>query len=189
MAYKTDFDELRSRFTIEKVAELLGLETRKASPGLRAPCPVCGGNRSLAINTKEHVYYCWGVKEGGNMLHLIAHVRQCDVKEAAAWLTGTVPSKREDARNHIPTGNSTGFKSLDYLDPEHDAVVALGFERDDAKALGIGYAPRGSMKGHVLIPVRLEDGTLAGYVGITDCVLPEKWHGLPDPKIVPLKRA
>ena len=28
----------------------------------------------------------------------------------------------------------------------------------------------------VAVPVRLEDGTLAGYVGITEAKLPKEWH-------------
>ena len=36
------------------------------------------------------------------------------------------------------------------------------------------------MKGLVVIPIRLEDGTLAGYVGVTEIErLPPNWHGLP----------
>jgi hypothetical protein len=32
------------------------------------------------------------------------------------------------------------------------------------------------MRGTVAVPVRLPDGSLAGYVGITEAKLPTKWH-------------
>jgi hypothetical protein len=40
-------------------------------------------------------------------------------------------------------------------------------------ALGIGYAPRGLMKGQVAIPIRLPTGD---YVGITEAKLPKEFH-------------
>jgi len=65
---------------------------------------------------------------------------------------------------------------LDYLIHDHEAVVALGIEPEDAKRLGCGYAPRGLMKGTVAWPVRLSDGTLVGYVGCNDVILPPRWN-------------
>src|ERR1019366_207860 len=69
-----------------------------------------------------------------------------------------------------------GFQALDYLQNDHPAVEAVGFDQETAKALGIGYAPKGLMRGLVAVPVRLEDGTLAGYIGITEAKLPPKFH-------------
>jgi len=67
------------------------------------------------------------------------------------------------------------------------AVEALGFAAEDAKALGIGYCPKGIMRGTLAVPVRLEDGTLAGYLGITDAKLPPRWHGIPS-TVVPFAK-
>ena len=64
-------------------------------------------------------------------------------------------------------------------EPDHPAVEAVGFDADTAKALGIGYANRGSMRGLVLVPVRLPDGSLAGYLGVTEARLPKEWHLTP----------
>jgi hypothetical protein len=49
-----------------------------------------------------------------------------------------------------------------------DFLVAIGFDAEAATALGIGYAPRGMMSGLVAVPIRLEDGSLAEYIGITE---------------------
>jgi len=42
------------------------------------------------------------------------------------------------------------------------------FHSSPAQALGIGYAPKGMMKGYVAIPIRLPTGELTGYIGITE---------------------
>ena len=56
------------------------------------------------------------------------------------------------------------------------AVEAVGIDAETAKALGIGFAPRGIMAGLVAVLIRLEDGTLAGYIGITEAKLPKSFH-------------
>jgi len=45
-----------------------------------------------------------------------------------------------------------------------------------AEALGIGYAPKGMMKGYVAIPIRLPTGELTGYIEITEAKLPKEFH-------------
>ncbi len=52
----------------------------------------------------------------------------------------------------------------------------LESDREDAERIGVGYAKRGVMRGTVAIPVRLDDGTLIGYIGIEDAVLPPRWQ-------------
>lgn len=191
MAYSFDFAEIKSRYTIEQVADKLGLVLKSSGKTHRGPCPACkGGSRDLCI-TPGKGFYCWGVREGGDLLQLIAHVRQCEVKDAARWLDGgtssrgtSVPSKKETVPR---TEEERGMRALEYLEATHPAVEALGFEPEEAAALGVGYAPCGTMKGNVLIPVRLPDGTLCGYVGITDAVLPAQWHGI-ETNVVALKR-
>jgi len=42
--------------------------------------------------------------------------------------------------------------------------------------LGIGYAPKGMMKGYVAIPIRLPTGELTGYIGVTEAKLPKEFH-------------
>ena len=69
---------------------------------------------------------------------------------------------------------------LDYLEPLHPSVSALGFTEEVAKAVGIGYAPKGTMKGRCLIPLRTEEGKLVGYIGFNPALepqfkLPSKW--------------
>jgi hypothetical protein len=48
--------------------------------------------------------------------------------------------------------------------------------QDTAEALEIGYAPKGMMKGYVVIPIRLPTGELTGYIGVTEAKLPNELH-------------
>ena len=119
------------------------------------------------------------------MIGLAAHIRGTDDKDAAAFLadqyglTSTVQnstvSKERATAPQAPRQEPT-CPTLDYLQHDHEAVDAVGFDPETAKALGIGYAAKGLMRGTVAIPVRLADGTLAGYVGVTECKMPPKWQ-------------
>ena len=44
------------------------------------------------------------------------------------------------------------------------------------------------MRGTVAIPIRLEDGSIAGYVGVTEAKLPTKWHLPAQSNVVRLKK-
>jgi len=135
-----------------------------------------GGDRAIVITPAKGVFFCFAAREGGDLIALAAHIRKVDVKDAAAWLDGgTVPSKKEGSGNQVPPKGNSSLEPLAYLEHEHVAVEALGFAAEDAKALGISYCPKGIMRGTLAVPVRLEDGTLAGYIGITEAKLPP--HG------------
>lgn len=72
----------------------------------------------------------------------------------------------------------------------HDAVLAVGFDPEDAQTLGIGYAPKGMMRGLVAVPIRLPAGELVGYIGIEEARLPKSFHlsGEPETNVVRLPR-
>jgi DNA primase len=186
------FDELKQRYTIEQVAQLLGLTLKRSGETFRGPCPACGsgGERAIVVTPAKGLFYCWAAHEGGDLIALAAHVRKTDAKGAAAWLAGNSDnsSGNESPKGTVPrTDEVRGLKPLE-LDHDHIAVETLGFMRADAAALGIGYAARGIMRGLIAVPIRLEDGTLAGYIGITEAKLPPRWHGIPSPVVVPLRK-
>ena len=170
-----DFEAVKADNPIAEVAERLGLTLSKAGQTLRGPCPSGeGGPRALAITPSKGVWYSFGKQEGGDVLALVQFVNGGDVKDAAQFLAGTAPLEKADTSSP-ERGAERGFRPLTYLEPVHPAVEALGLEADDADALGIGYAPRGTLRGTVAVPIRIEDGTLAGYIGITEAKLPSKW--------------
>lgn len=109
------------------------------------------------------------------MLQLVAHVQGVTVKQAAEYLAGKPEGNRskEKVKEDKPSG---GFKPLEYLEPDHPAVIALGIEPADANRIGCGFAPRGMMKGTVAFPIRDTAGKLLGYIGTTDAKVPAKWN-------------
>ena len=129
------------------------------------------------------------------MLSFVSHVLNVGVKDAAKFLLEhsakpeakrTVPPKSEKGKKPaVPV--SEGFQPLSHLIFEHDLVQELGISAEDAEALGIGYTNKGLLKGHVCVPVRLTDGSLAGYVGIHEGKVPQTWH-YPKSNVVPLKK-
>lgn len=134
------------------------------------------------------MFFCFAAQQGGDLIQLAAHIRKCDAKDAALWLDGTNGSS---ARNQAPSEKERGpevLAPLSYLEHDHVAVEALGFTAEDAKALGIGYAGKGILRGTVAVPVRLEDGKLAGYIGITEAKLPPRWHGI-STNVAPTRKA
>lgn len=167
-----DFEELKQRVSIEQAVSLLNLDVAMSGKQRRGKCPVCEGNsdRNLVITPDKSVYYCFSDGKGGDQIALVAHIRGCSIKEAASFLAGNKPEEKKSKEGH-----ERGFQPLDYLQHDHEAVLAVGLEPDDAEALGIGYAPRGVLRGTVAVPVRLSDGKLAGYIGITEAKLPPSW--------------
>jgi hypothetical protein len=68
-----------------------------------------------------------------------------------------------DLRSHASRNTPVrrdGPRRMRTLEFDHIVVESLGIEANTAEALGIGYAPKGMMKGYVAIPVRLPTGEL-----------------------------
>ena len=177
-----DFEDLKQRISIEAAAKQLQLKLKQEGDKFRAPCPACGDNpRSLAISGSKNVFYCHSPQKGGDQIALVAHVRECSMKDAAHWLNNshTVPEKVD--------ADPDRMQPLSYLEHDHELVQVIGFEPTEAEALGLGYAPKGVMRGTVAIPLRTGDGTLTGYIGITDARLPKSLK-IPQSNVVPLKK-
>ena len=187
-----DFNEVKQRVSIEEAVARLGLViSTKSAHAMRAACPACGtgGDRAIAITPAKRLFYCFAADKGGDQIALVAHIKGLPVREAALWMVGEqVPDKVQNStstvrKEHANNSPVSGFRELDYLEADHAAVEALGFDLAAAMALGIGYAPKGILRGTVAIPLRLEDGTLVGYAGITEARLPKELH-LPVSKVV-----
>lgn len=187
MAY-LDFQTIKDANPIEQVAAKLGLVLKKHGNQLRGPCTSGkGGERALVITPEKSAWYSFGINKGGDCIALVSHIKGLSPKEAAQWLSGEQePEKksqdkpaevRESSANTQTDGKpSEGFRPLEYLDPNHEAVIAIGLDPVDAARLGAGYSPRGVLRGTVAIPVRDETGKLLMYVGCRDVVLPKQLH-------------
>lgn len=190
-----DFSLVKENISFERAIELLDLKLKHSGNQYRGPCPACvrAGDRALVI-TEGRGWYCWGIKKGGDQISLAQHILCLDAKAAAQELAeraGIVPSRDSTSRTvqsrTVPEsegGDGSKLSPLTYLEPENDAVIAIGFDPKKAEAMGIGYAPRGIMRGTVAVPIRDEQGRLLGYIGITEAVLPPDFTA----NVVPLKR-
>lgn len=143
-------------------------------------------------------------RAGGDIIDLVGRIRGISNPDAAQLLDreflgnsnamperehrtasrrATVPSKRTQEERQEPAtrkNESAGMQPVELVH-DHEMVEQLGFKPADAEALGIGFQRRGTMPGYVLLPIRLSDGTLSGYVGIdpeTGIKLPKTWHGI-----------
>lgn len=200
-----DFAELKEQVSIEEVVDMLELRLKPSGNQLRGGCPVCDPDgRSLVVTPAKGVYYCFANKKGGDLIALAAHVLDTSVKEAAIQIAeqyGVTGTSRDSTGNgtsssHEPQetrgkGGDRTLQPLGYLESDHDAVLAVGFDPKDAEVIGIGYAPKGIMRGYVAIPIRLPDGKLLGYIGVHEAKLPPGFHLNDDDNVVrfPKKRA
>lgn len=178
-----DFATLKARVSIEQAAQMLGLALRPAGKQFRAPCPACksGGDRALVVTPERGLFYCFSAKAGGDLITLVSHVQGCGQNEAALLIdrhfggtVRTVPRNSDTvprSSTTVPQGRVDGMekarelKPLDYLQPVHEAVQALGVSEATCRQFGAGYAPKGIMRGRLAIPIHSRDGVLLAYCG------------------------
>jgi DNA primase len=180
-----DFAAVKEAVSFSAAIELLDLKLKQSGNQWRGRCPTCAnsGDRALVI-TEGRGFYCWGVKKGGDQIALAAHVLDLPAKEAAHELakragliedrnstgSGTSTSGRVQSRT-VPESEAVGgskLSPLSYLEPDDEAVAALGLDPAFCKEHGIGYASRGVVRGSVAIPFRDEHGRLLGYFGVQE---------------------
>src|SRR5665647_1734402 len=84
-----DFTELKQNVSIERAAELLGINLKKAGAQFRGPCPICkdGGDRAFVVTPAKGLFYCFGkCRKGGDAITLAAEVQKISLREAAEFL-------------------------------------------------------------------------------------------------------
>ena len=173
MAYSVDFAELKQRVSIEHVASWIGAQLKPHGPQLRGPCPLCkaGGDRAFVITPAKGCYFCFGdCRKGGDIIALVSKAKGLSAKEAAEAIArqfggaqkGTVPDRSPQPERQ----EKAALKPLDYLQGDHEAVACLGLNAETAAAFGMGYAPKGILRGRVAVPIRDRTGVLLAYCGI-----------------------
>src|SRR5438874_4861521 len=124
-----DFSELKARIKIEQVIDFLKLDVKRSANQLRGSCPVCGGaDRTLAITPAKGVWFCFTAQKGGDVISLAAHVLKCEMKEAAQQLAQHFTIPATVRRPERGTDSRAKLEPLDYLEVDHPAVEALGFD-------------------------------------------------------------
>ena len=86
---RVDFKALRQRVAIERVVDLLGIQLKKSGAQLRGPCPICScaSDRCFTVTPALNRFWCFGdCKSGGDVIELVARVKQTSHKDAAHLL-------------------------------------------------------------------------------------------------------
>ncbi len=80
-----DFKRLKELVSIVDVAHLFGLVLKGRGVQLRGECPTCktAGPRALAVNTEKASWYCFGARQGGDLISLAAHLTGKGQRESA----------------------------------------------------------------------------------------------------------
>jgi DNA primase len=171
-----DFQQLKQEVSIEQVFPMLDLEMRFKGDQWRGECPVCdGGPRSLVVTKSKQSWYCFGCKQGGDLISLVAAVRDLPMKDAAIEIVEqltTVPensSRRNSSSRAEPEAEGAKetkkLQPLTYLRPDHEALEALGLSEATCDHFGAGYAPKGILRGRLAIPIHDLAGELVAYCG------------------------
>lgn len=174
-----DFAALKERVAIDDVLSDLGLQMKHHAGQWRGPCPACksGGNRALVITPGKSAFYCFGGRTGGDVIALVAHIRDLSMKDAGmelARMTGKGSeddSPRSGKVDTVPEERSKGdvrsLQPLSYLQPDHELVGKLGLSPETCEHFGAGYAPKGIMRGRLAIPIHDLEAKLIAYCGYT----------------------
>lgn len=180
-----DFASIKEEIPIDRAIAMLGLDMKEKNGQFRGECPTCksGGPRALAITPSKNSFYCFGNQKGGDVISLVAHIRETSVKDAAAWLIEhhSLHSSPKEPKE------TQKLQALSNLESEHEAVSAVGIDTAVAKRLGIGFRTKGAGVGSVMIPIRDEHGTLLTYFGVQELTYIHKDFQPPE-NVVPFKK-
>lgn len=169
MRPSVDFKALKSVTLGQAIEFLTELKLyKREGQQLRFPCPSCGGDkRALSVNMDAGFRCFESGKHGSDAVALVAHVRSVSQYDAGRLLEEHFlkAQRAPSAAKAEPDGRGE-LQALDYLVHEHLVAEMLGLSAATLEAMGGGYAPRGTMAGRLLIPLRMNDGALVGYLGI-----------------------
>lgn len=90
-------DQARSADILE-IASVMGAVLKRTGGEYVGPCPRCNGTDRFAVNPSEQVFNCRGA-EGGDVIKLVEHVRECSFMEACEIIVGhPAPNRESQAR-------------------------------------------------------------------------------------------
>jgi DNA primase len=179
------FVEVKRRVSMEVVLERYGLlaDLKQKGRNLAGPCPFCEGTsaRQFQVNLTKNAWYCFGCKQGGNVLDFVATRENIGVRAAAlkldAWFelglagkesrgaTSDAPAEEPSAKELLTSNPPLTF-TLKTLDPQHENLAPLGIGAETFRRFEAGYCTKGLLKGRLAIPVRNREGELVAYAGL-----------------------
>ncbi len=89
-----DFNLIKSSVSMEMLIIHFGLcATDRKGEEVRLKCPFHNGksDNSMAINLARDMFYCFGCKQGGNVIDFVSKYEDCSLREAALRLDKASP--------------------------------------------------------------------------------------------------
>ncbi len=89
-----DFNLIKSSVSMEMLIIHFGLfEVQRKGDEVRLRCPFHNGksDNSMAINLVRDMFYCFGCKQGGNVIDFVSKYEDCSLREAALRLDKASP--------------------------------------------------------------------------------------------------
>ena len=183
------FAEVKRAITMEALLARYGLLAGMAEKGrnLAGSCPFCKGKsaRQFQVNLAKSAWYCFGCKQGGNVLDFVAKREGVSVRTAAVkldtWFELGLLEKKEELRAEAPAASvepppaaneATPAENLPLaftlktLDPNHHDLAGLELRAETIERLGAGYCTKGLLKGRLAIPIHSGCGDLLAYAGL-----------------------
>lgn len=180
-----DFNFVKEVASIEEVAiTYLNLKAEKSNGQYRCACPGCAEDnpRAMVITPSKGLFYCFNSQKGGDVIALVAHVKDLSMKEAAQYILDfqggyEQQSSIEEAKKETATV-SKGFDPAKYAeDLDAESVSEVGVSPELCKEVGwMGIAPKGINKGKLTIPLRAEDGSFIDFIGVEGVSVPKRWR-------------
>ncbi len=167
---------------------------RREGDRLVGPCPIHRGDnpRAWQADLQKNLWHCFSkCQGGGNQLDFVAKMEGIGVRDAAIRImnafhldpTGPPPlAPLPPGRpNPVPTSttaspppsrcentDTTGNPPLTVrlaLSGDHPHLSARGLTKGAVDHFGVGYCPKGILRGMIAIPVHDSSGTLVAYAG------------------------
>lgn len=196
-AKSVSFVEVKRAVSLEAVLRRYGILEGLARRGanLTGQCPFCDSKseRQFRVSLEKNAWYCFGCKQGGNVLDFVAKREGVGLRAAALaineWFAlglansgasretrppqsdrasceadlSTMP--KEPARDPAAPNPPLTFV-LKTLDPAHPSLAALGLSEEVIRRFGLGFCSKGLLKGRIAVPIHNRGAELVAYAGL-----------------------
>jgi len=189
MSVWIDFEELKSRVTIEMILDHYSITLKRKNDELSGRCPLGDHDdkrASFSANTTgREPFQCFGCKKSGaGSLDLVSIMEGVNTRQAALliqeWFpaSGETDSKGPESGGRVEVNRETDVASdvsvaentpltfeLKNLDHNHPYLKERGLNSEVVLYFGVGYCSKGMMKNRVVVPIHNPDGQLVAYSG------------------------
>ena len=171
-----DFALLKDSVSLEDGIRMLNLQMEQNNNQYRGECPVCeGGDQRTLVITPAKGWFCNKAKTGGDVISLVAHVKQISVKESAQYLAGSLEPR--ESKPEEPSKQFDPEKYAQGLDCSEEALQPFGVTPELCEKVGwMGISSKGINKGKLVFPLRGEFGEFIDFIGVENVAVPKKWR-------------